>query len=210
VKNRTSTEAKAGVSLEAARDIEVALFAKPGWHSAPGLEKERMGISALRNGLSNVYCAHIRTEFPIFNQQTRSILKQKRIDLSNLGPARSTLNDQRDYLKTIVSTYQKPKLKCLGEDFRSASKMGTDVTVLHRRLAKQEKIMLRDSLNTTGAKWMFQTATTEQDISSDTAVSAPFSDKTVNIYTWINHRYQSTRIFYHSRTGAIPPRRKVV
>jgi hypothetical protein len=194
VKNRSSTEAKAGIPLESARNVEAALFAKPEWSNVSETLKERMGIAALRTGLSNVYCAHIRTEFPIFNEQTRTILKKKRVQLENMGPSRSTSVEQRLYLKSLVILYQFPKKQCLVDDFRDDRTKGSDPTLLSRRLAVQKKTKLRDRLKSSGAVWTFQYATTEADEASDTAASGPFDPKnTKNIYTWINHRYQKTK-----------------
>ncbi|PVH75992.1 hypothetical protein DL98DRAFT_497701 [Cadophora sp. DSE1049] len=53
VKNRSSTEAKVKVSLEAAREKEEKLFSSPEWApAASGLDSDRLGIAALRTGLS--------------------------------------------------------------------------------------------------------------------------------------------------------------
>jgi hypothetical protein len=194
VKNRSSTEAKANISLEAARTIEAALFAKPEWSNASGMLKERLGILSLRTGLSNVYCAHIRKEFPIFNAQTRTILKKKLIQLGNMGPPRSTAEEQRSYLHSLVTVYQAPKQQCLVEDFRDDSTKDSDPTLLSRRLSVQKKMKLRDRLKSSGAIWAFQTASPEADEASDRAAGALFDPKTTkNIYTWINYRYQKTK-----------------
>ena len=77
VKNRSSTEVQDNVSLEVVREIETALFTSPVWANVPDLQKEWLGISALRTALSNVCCAYIRTEFARFSEQIRSLLKEK-------------------------------------------------------------------------------------------------------------------------------------
>src|SRR5271156_4966106 len=62
------------MSLEAARVKESQLFASPNWSpDSSGIQSDRMGIAALRKGLSNVYCAHITREFPLYEEQTRKI-----------------------------------------------------------------------------------------------------------------------------------------
>jgi hypothetical protein len=194
VKNRSSTEAKASMSLEAARITESTLFAKPEWSNVSGILKDRLGISSLRTGLSNVYCAHIRTEFPIFNEQTRTILRKKLDQLDKMGPSRSTVEEQRNYLNSLVKTYQDPKKKCLVEDFRDDVTKGSDPTLLNRRLAVQKKAKLRDRLKFGGAIWTFQSASPEADEMSDIAAGSFFHPKTTkNIYTWINYRYQKTK-----------------
>src|SRR5690242_10920018 len=103
VKNRSSSEAKASVSLGTAREKEAKLFSGGPWSPAlTGLDRTRLGIDSLRAGLSSVFCAHIRSEFPAFNKQTRIKLEEKSTQLKALGPSRSTTLEQREYLKTIV------------------------------------------------------------------------------------------------------------
>lgn len=195
VKNRSSTETKANVSLNAARERESRLFAGEPWRlSSSGIQDDRKGIHSLRTGLSNVFCAHIRAEFPAFNKQTRTILNQKRAALAALGPDRGTVADQRNYLESIVDAYQYPKALCLIEDFRSGRNTEEAALALERRLAIKKKTNLRDSLKHLGAVWSFKLPTAERDDWSHNAASAPFVEgATKNIYTWINHRYQETK-----------------
>lgn len=195
VKNRSSTETKAKVSLNASREKESRLFAGGAWRpSSSGLQDDRMGIHSLRTGLSSVFCAHIRAEFPAFNQQTRTILKKRREELAALGPARSTVAEQRDYLKAIVDLYQDSKGRCLTEDFQSSRKTDEAGLALERRLALRKKTNLRDSLKHGGALWTFQIPNADRDDWSDKAASASFDvGTTTNIYTWINDRYQETK-----------------
>jgi hypothetical protein len=172
VKNRSSTEAKANMSLEAARVKESQLFASPKWSpDSSGIQPDRMGIAALRTGLSNVFCAHIRDEFPFFNQQTQDKLIEKRNELSSLGPARSTVSEQREYLRTIVTAYQEPKFLCLNDDLRSESHV-LNTYLLIRKLTFYKKSFLRDSLTSTGAVWAFKTPVAGKDDASDLAASA--------------------------------------
>jgi hypothetical protein len=194
VKNRSSTEAQDNVSLEVVRELETALFTSPGWANVPDLQKEWLGISALRTALSNVCCAYIRTEFARFSEQTRSLLKEKQVELNRLGPSRDTEKEQRQHLKALVAAYQVPKKRCLFEDFRDDLPNGSEPKHLHRRLAIEKKVNLRDRLQNQGVLWEFQHATSEADEMSDKAASASFDPNTCNnIYTWINHRYQKTK-----------------
>ncbi|RDW83036.1 hypothetical protein BP5796_04527 [Coleophoma crateriformis] len=194
VKNRSSSEAKAGVSLNSARDSEASLFAGWGWNPiASGVSEKRMGISALRAGLSNVFCSHIRTEFPAFNGQIRNILKQRRSQLADLGPARSSISDQRNYLASIVEAYRIPKSQCLKEDYRPNPNNKIADTALERKLALGKRTEFRDKLKFMGAVWVFHTPIAEKDSWSEIAASAPLDKNTSNIYTWINHRYQQTK-----------------
>lgn len=203
VKNRSSTEAKAGISLAAARQKEVSLFASPGWNPASsGLDPTRMGISALRTGLSNVFCAHIRAEFPAFKRQTRNILAEKHRSLDKLGPDRSSLEKQRSYLKSIVAKYQTYKKLCLTDNLRPYANTD-DPSLLVRKLNSLKKEKLRDALKTDGAVYRFQTASMDFDILSDTAASSTHHVIGRNIYSWINARYQSTKSC--SIPGMVPP-----
>lgn len=193
VKNRSSTEAKAKVSLAAAREKEQKLFASPEWSpTVSGLDPKRLGIAALRTGLSNVFCAHIRAEFPAFNRQTQNVLSQKRDSLLQLGPDRSTVEKQREYLKSVVANYQEYKNACL----RDSLKVSTDEpdgSQLLKNLNILKKSSLRDYLKLHGANWAFKTATMEYDFVSDSMAESTDYAQTKSIYSWINFHYQATK-----------------
>mgnify|MGYP003633891340 CR=1 FL=1 len=185
VKNRSSTEAKAKVSLEAAREKEEKLFTSPEWSPiVSGLDPNRLGIAALRTGLSNVFCAHIRAEFPAFNQQTRSILSQKRGLLVQLGPDRSTLELQKAYLNSVVETYQGYKNECLRDTLRVSTDKPEGSQLL-KRLNALKKSSLREPLKHYGAKWTFQTATVENDFLSDVSADSTNVEETMITVTFL-------------------------
>jgi hypothetical protein len=203
VKNRMASEARQNVSLEAAREKEAKMFHEKEWApSQTGLQQARMGIDSLRTGLSSVFCAHIRTEFPAFNKQTRTKLATKRAHLANLGPARSVISEQRSYLKSIVTAYQTPKQECLSDDYGSYGVFGTNPKTLLRRLASHKKLKLRDPLESSGIVWQFKTPTPNRDTDSDSAAEQINFEFTKNIYSWINHRYQTTKA--RSLPGIVP------
>ncbi|KAH6674795.1 P-loop containing nucleoside triphosphate hydrolase protein [Halenospora varia] len=204
VKNRSSSEAKASVSLGTAREKEAKLFSEGPWSPAlTGLDRTRLGIGSLRAGLSSVFCAHIRSEFPAFNKQTRIKLEEKSWQLKALGPARSTILEQREYLKTIVRAYQTPKAECLSHDYKTYIGFGPMPRALMRRITIHKKERLRDPLEIGGVLYPFKTPTIDVDLASDlAAASVTGFEKTKNIYTWINSRYQSTKSC--SLPGIIP------
>jgi len=180
------------MKLDVARAQESTLFMGKPWNDS-GIESTRMGIDALRTGLSNVFCAHIRSEFPAFNEQTRKILQLKKSRLANLGPARSTVKDQWTYLRSIVKAYQLPKYRLLSDDFSPSNNTEDGSTSLHRRLAYNKKKLLRDQLVGSGASYQFQTPYPGKDLVSDMAASTTGDNRHKNIYTWINTRYQETK-----------------
>ena len=92
-----------------------------------------------------------------------------------------------------MDAYQIPKIRCITEDYRTSSNTEAGLA-LERRLAKEKKVNLKDSLKHRGAVWVFQTPTGDRDGLSDAAASAFFlKGITKNINTWINHRYQETK-----------------
>jgi Dynamin central region len=203
VKNRLASEARANVSLEAAREKETKLFQEKEWTpSVTSLQQSRLGIDGLRTGLSSVFCSVIRTELPAFNEQTRTKLAAKRAQLESLGPARGVLSDQREYLKSIVSAYQLPKYEHLSDDYRSYGGFGSSSKYLLQRLASYKKEKLQDRLETSGMVWKFKTPKPDKDEESDQAASETHFESTKNIYTWINHRYQTTKS--RSLPGIVP------
>lgn len=187
VKNRLASETRANVSLEAAREKEGRLFTEKEWTpSDTGLDPSRMGIDGLRRGLSSVFCSHIRTEFPAFNEQTRLKLGSMRARLNSLGKPRGTLSEQRIYLKSVASAYQLPKHECLSNDLPFSASGALLV-----KLASLKRLNFRDRLDV-GTVWQFQTPKSGKDSDSDQA-ACETDDSTGNIYTWINNRYQLTR-----------------
>lgn len=182
------------MSISSARIKEEELFSTAPW--APknsGLQKSRMGIDALRTGLSNLFCSHIRLEFPKFNAQTRVLLKQKRAELAALGPSRGNESEQRSYLMGIAERYQSPKHQCLHDNHRLAEP--NDPTLIARKLAVLKKVELRDALQSKGSAWQFQSPSRDVDPVSDAAANGlqEDDDGNTNIYTWINTRYQSSK-----------------
>src|ERR1700677_564184 len=103
VRNRSSEEAKAGVSRDEAKRRETELFTRGSW--APGksgLKMEQLGIAALRDGLCKVFCDNIQEEFPKAEQQLRDLYEKKVSSLAEMGEARTTEKEQRDYLEGVI------------------------------------------------------------------------------------------------------------
>jgi hypothetical protein len=176
VKNRSSSEAKHDLSLKDAKGKESDLFSGKPWNPAiSGLEKERLGIDALRTGLSKAICDHI-------DQQVRDQLKSKKTELQALES--KVLQDHRNYLRSIVDEYTIRKDECLNDE-----------DVKQDLQWEEWQKSLSDDLHFRGATRKFQDVTTNIDIGSDLAAvrrcSGELADEE-NMYTWINERYQST------------------
>jgi hypothetical protein len=172
--------------------METDLFSKPPWNpETSGLDENRMGIDALRTGLSNLFCNHIRKEFPVLIRQTRKKLDEKRRDLEALGPARSSFEEQQQYLQSVIDAYQIPKQQCLHDDYRYSTP--NDPTLLARKMAFVKKTNFRDQLERHGPVWKFQKPVRGLDMASDKAANELLQKDTKSIYTWINDRYQNSK-----------------
>jgi hypothetical protein len=116
VKNRSSSEAKHNLKLKDAKCKESDLFSGKPWNPAiSGLEKERLGIDALRIGLSKAFCEHIE-------HQVRDQLKSKKAELQALE--NKALQGHRNYLKSVVNEYTTRKDECLkDEEARQVSQL---------------------------------------------------------------------------------------
>lgn len=176
VRNRSSSEAKHELTLKEAKGKESELFSEKPWNPATsGLEKERLGIDALRTGLSKAFCDHI-------HRQIRDLLTSKKTELQALES--NALQDHRKYLRSIVHEYTTRKDQCLKDE---GIKQDSQI--------KEWQKSLVDDLRYRGATREFQVVTTNIDHDSDLAAvrrcTSYLADQK-NIYTWINERYQST------------------
>jgi hypothetical protein len=89
-------------------------------------------------------------------------MKYKEIELSNLEPARGTLTEQRQFLKSIVAKYRVLKLRCLNEDVRTG--LFSELPALNKRVTFFKLANLRDSLK---GHYDFKVPTSEACIGSD-------------------------------------------
>jgi hypothetical protein len=180
-----------GTSLEEARRRESMLFSGIPWHPFTShLEKERMGIDALRKGLSNLYLDQIQTEVPGLIRKIRDQLAVKKAELQKVKEHSSS--SQRSYLRSIVNEYKSRADEYSSDESIKRSKNdGEHLTVQLENCTQT----LSDDLVSKGTSRAFHSATDWGDFTSAIAAGSrcagDLADES-NIYTWINERYQTT------------------
>ncbi|KAH7311825.1 hypothetical protein BKA65DRAFT_484432 [Rhexocercosporidium sp. MPI-PUGE-AT-0058] len=205
VKNRTCEEVDMFDEAALAKTkgkSKMSLLGSRTWHvgSRSVLDTDRIGVTKLRDGLVDVLCARTRVGFPGLSQQASELLPRRRKDLESLGPDRSTLKGQREYMKTLVREYQGPKTLCLDDGSGRESLFATS---LLRDLTTLGKAGLKMRLEKEGPSRPFQTPTTGMEDVSHKEAGDTDCETSDNIYTWISCRYQSMK--WNTIPGVIPP-----
>ncbi|RJE20074.1 DYNc [Aspergillus sclerotialis] len=84
------------------------------WNS---LDKDKVGIRALRTRLQEIQTAHIRREFPKVRLEVNKKLKSKKNELLGLGTERDTSEKQSNYLLDIVAKFQELTSQALATNY---------------------------------------------------------------------------------------------
>ena len=115
VKNRSTKEVEEGVTIEGRHERETAFFNDTApWNT---LAKDRRGVGPLKKYLGGLLSEHIRNEFPALVREIRRLRDQSQAQLSQLGDARQTNNQQRQYLTAIATKYQRRVDDALGGNY---------------------------------------------------------------------------------------------
>lgn len=134
--NRTSAEAKMGVSLHRAKLNERMLFSKSSWHCL-GLP---CGMEALCEGLKRIFRAYVQTQIPFLNEELRAMHTLQKSALLDLDTA--LISKQRQHLKSAVSVYQSVKNHALPSKapyFSITGNLGVSLTIFR----SERKILLK-------------------------------------------------------------------
>jgi GTPase SAR1 family protein len=93
-----------GQTLDERDKAEKDFFAQAPWVGT--LHRDQLGINKLHARLSTLLERHTRAEMPGVLKQIRETLDESRADLSKLGQARSTSDQQKIYLTTISQRFE--------------------------------------------------------------------------------------------------------
>ncbi|KAK2734869.1 hypothetical protein FQN57_001432 [Myotisia sp. PD_48] len=135
------------------RDSEERFFSNVSpWNS---LEKDRVGIEALRIRLQEVITRHTRREFPKVKLEISKRLQASRQTLAALGSERDTPEKQRMFLLDIATKFQKITSLALMSNYGA-----DELFDQHEELRIATKVALRsdsfsEQLRTCGHKYMF-------------------------------------------------------
>ena len=183
VKNRSTQDIQNNVTIKQRHANEQEFFRRAPWTA---LDKDRIGIHHLKQFLGRLLYDHIRREFPALIDEIRSLVAAEQEALDNLGPARQTVQQQRQYLSRLTARYQVLVENCLRGNYDS-SWDSQDHRKLRMRLhlANDEfaKCLDRD-----GHYLPFQTVDDKTD--SDYDRNNPEEE---SIYEWIRRQYRDSR-----------------
>lgn len=170
------------MSVVEARRKESVLFSGIPWHPfASRLEEGRMGIDALRKGLSHIYVHQVQAELPGLTQKIRDQLAIKKAELQAREEKISM--DQRSYLKNNISKYKSRADKCLRDESNEGAKGGAD----HLTVQLENCIKTLQKTLTWGEG---KVRVLYNEIDTSILYDGELGDWS-GIYTWINERYQN-------------------
>jgi hypothetical protein len=189
VKNRSTKEITDGVTIEMRHQREKTFFSTVSpWTE---LNKDRVGVRALKKFLGRLLHEHISSEFPSVVRDIAKLASSTQKELELLGPSRQTTGDQRRFLSRIATAYQQYVQNALRGNYGPDLDKGSPLKLrMHIRTLNDE---LAETMAREGHAKVFCMANC--DIDQEFARSG---DDQPDIYEWIREIYRDSR-------GAEPP-----
>ena len=104
VKNRSTREIREGVTIPQRHERERVFFSTAPWNQ---IASERRGVGHLKKRLGHLLFEHIRKEFPSLIKDIEKLHETTSRTLDGMGQARDTSSNQRQYLTSIATKYQR-------------------------------------------------------------------------------------------------------
>jgi len=104
VRNRTTEEIKDKVTIEQRHKNESEFFRTGDWGV---LDRNKVGIGALKTFLGQLLYEHVAGEFPSLRQEIVKLGDQNHKHLETMGPPRQHSFEQRQFLLKIEGAYQR-------------------------------------------------------------------------------------------------------
>ncbi|KAJ5350323.1 hypothetical protein N7541_008050 [Penicillium brevicompactum] len=184
VRNRSTKEINEGVTVEGRHRIEKDFFAQA--HPWKSLQKNRVGIDALKGFLGHLLYDHIRSEFPAVIKDIEGLSSETEKDLELLGLPRQSASDQRRFLMRLVCVYQSQVHKALHGNYDEALDAQSPLKLrMHVRKLNDQFALL---MSRKGHAKLFRTI--QGKIDSDFKRQ---EQETQNIYEWIRGYYVDSR-----------------
>ncbi|OJJ30575.1 hypothetical protein ASPWEDRAFT_187956 [Aspergillus wentii DTO 134E9] len=127
------------------------------WNS---LEKDKVGIEALRIRLQEIQTGHIRNEFPKVKAEVSKKLKAEKNALRALGAERDTPEKQTNYLLDIITEFQEITAQVLATNYSNDLFDDNEQLRLATVLRNRNNVFKED-LTQFGHEYRFATADTE-------------------------------------------------
>jgi hypothetical protein len=184
VKNRSAQDIKEGVSITGRHQRERTFFTTVApWTQ---LDRNRVGIEALKTFLGGLLYDHIRNEFPGLVKDIEELSSSTQKELELLGPSRQTTADQRRYLTRIATHYEREVRNALSGNYDPNLEASSPLKLrMHIQRLNGE---FASDMARSGHLKIFRTVAG----TVDEEFNHPESDKE-NIYDWIRRLYLDSR-----------------
>ena len=137
VKNRSTHDIKSGVTIQMRHEKEMHFFEnQTPWSTLP---RDRKGVQALAAYLGRLLSEHIRKEFPSLIKEIQAKRETALNEIRSLGDARANSNQQRQFLTTIASKYQKRVEDALSGNYWSPKGHGDSLKLRKVSLTKDRE-----------------------------------------------------------------------
>ena len=189
MKNRSTQEIKDGVTIEGRHKNEKLFFATVApWTT---LQRDRVGIYALKSFLGGLLYSHIRSEFPDVLKEIEELSSITLNELEMLGPPRQTTSEQRRFLTRIANTYQQDVVSALNGNYDA--ELPVDSPLKLRMHIRELGDKFAEAMARKGHAKVFRTVEGSIDPEYERADS-----ESEDIYLWIRENYR------HSRGAELP------
>lgn len=121
-----------------------------------GLDASQLGVSTLRDRLSQILLQHIRRSLPDVIRSIEARHSQCKIEIEKLGPPRDSIQKQKEYLGKISNNFSTLVRQSLGGDYLGKFFSGDERTSAPRRLRTVVQILNKefaDRMYDAGHRW---------------------------------------------------------
>ena len=126
LKNPAPEEIEHGMTPERRAKEESQFFESPQWKDH-GLDKNRVGIVALRSYLQTLLDQHIEQELPQVRNEIKSLLEKVELDAATLGDERPTAGQRRMFLSRLAMRFHGLTTSALNGTYHEADIIFFDV-----------------------------------------------------------------------------------
>jgi GTPase SAR1 family protein len=179
LKNPTPSELAKGITAVQREENERAFFESSAW-KVHNLDKERVGVLALRNYLQILLDKHIEKELPKVRDEIRHLISTTESSLAGLGDERLSLGHMRLFLSRLAMNFHTLTVSALNGTYHE-----TDSSFFRNRDGSESAMRLRAAihrLNTTFSDYMKKNGTKRKIVDSSSSKKRALEDNATDIF----------------------------
>lgn len=184
VKNRSTRVIREGVTIPKRHERERVFFTTAPWNQ---IASERRGVGHLEKRLGHLLFEHIRKEFPSLIKDIEKLLDATSRALAGMGQARDTPSNQRQYLTSVATKYQRHVSDSLAGHYSLETSVD-HVLKLRKHLRDLDDVFDGD-MRSGGYTHIFRTIKDEDE----EFMRNPGEPGEESIYDWIRREYRLSR-----------------